>query len=164
MGPANHSAVVVWAAVRRVAHELVRLHSPLDSPPAAPAAHDARGAPRLKRPHPCFIDLFYRMYGVQMLLYGDEPRAEPVYFMANHQHYHDNLTVISAMAARVAGVSGAGIRWLAKRALMVQPLGWSMYCSGEVCPRPLYNEHHHALPHLLYHRRALLLALLVFVP
>ena len=42
-----------------------------------------------------------------MLLYGDEPRAEPVYFMANHQHYHDNLTVISAMAARVAGVSGA---------------------------------------------------------
>ena len=72
-----------------------------------------------------------------MLLYGDEPRAEPVYFMANHQHYHDNLTVISAMAARVAGVSGAGIRWLAKRALMVQPLGWSMYCSGEVCPRPL---------------------------
>ena len=38
------------------------------------------------------------------------------------------------------------------------------YCSGEVCPRPLYNEHHHALPHLLYHCRALLLALLVFVP
>ena len=76
-----------------------------------------------------------------MLLYGDEPRAEPEYFMANHQHYHDNLTVISAMAARVAGVSGAGIRWLAKRALMVQPLGWSMYCSGEVRPRPLDNEH-----------------------
>ena len=30
------------------------------------------------------------------------------------------MTLISAMAARVAGVGGAGLRWMAKRSLMVQ--------------------------------------------
>jgi hypothetical protein len=46
--------------------------------------------------------------------------------------------VISALAARVRGVSGAGIRWLAKKALMIQPLGWSMYLSGEVMLSRVY--------------------------
>jgi 1-acyl-sn-glycerol-3-phosphate acyltransferase len=93
-----------------------------------------------KRMHPCIVDLFYRLFGVKMFVYGATARAEPVYFMANHQHYHDNVTVVSAMAARVSGVSGAGIRWLAKRALMLQPLGWSMYLSGEVMLSRAYDQ------------------------
>lgn len=52
----------------------------------------------------------------------------------------DNVTLISAMAARVAGVGGAGLRWMAKRSLMVQPLGWSMYCSGEVMLSRQYDK------------------------
>lgn len=50
------------------------------------------------------------------------------------------MTLISAMSARVAGVGGAGLRWMAKRALMVQPLGWSMYCSGEVMLSRRYDR------------------------
>ena len=50
------------------------------------------------------------------------------------------MTLISAMAARVAGVGGAGLRWMAKRSLMVQPLGWSMYCSGEVMLTRQYDK------------------------
>ena len=50
------------------------------------------------------------------------------------------MTLISAMAARVAGVGGAGLRWMAKRSLMVQPLGWSMYCSGEVMLSRSYDK------------------------
>jgi hypothetical protein len=40
--------------------------------------------------------------------------------MSNHQCYHDNVTVISVLANNIAGVSGAGIRWLAKRSLLYQ--------------------------------------------
>lgn len=50
------------------------------------------------------------------------------------------MQVISALAARVRGVSGAGIRWFAKRALMIQPLGWSMYLSGEVMLSRVYSR------------------------
>ena len=44
------------------------------------------------------------------------------------------------MAARVLGVSGAGLRWLAKNDLMAQPLGWSMYLSGEVMLSRSYEK------------------------
>eukprot|EP01043_Picozoa_sp_COSAG02_P070184 COSAG02_NODE_12325_length_1561_cov_25.880723_2_plen_247_part_00 len=123
---------------------------------------------RCKKSHPCIVDLFYRLFGTKIVMYGAVPKPEPVYFIANHQHYHvslllqsrgndcsrarlvrqvsspfaaqDNVTLISAMAARVAGVGGAGLRWMAKRSLMVQPLGWSMYCSGEVMLSRQYDK------------------------
>ena len=39
-----------------------------------------------------------------------------------------SLCLVSA--GRTPGVSGAGLRWLAKKDLLVQPLGWAMWGSG----------------------------------
>jgi hypothetical protein len=46
---------------------------------------------RCKKSHPCIVDLFYRLFRTKIVMYGAAPKAEPVYFIANHQHYHVSL-------------------------------------------------------------------------
>ena len=92
VGNPHAAAVDLWAAVRGKAHWLVRCLSRARVSARLWSTTEACATPtlrrRCKKSHPCIVDLFYRLFGTKIVMYGADPKAEPVYFIANHQHYH----------------------------------------------------------------------------